>query len=780
MITKIYIGESKLDLFEDEDIEFENSVADVSDITKNKTGFTKAFNVPATDKNNTIFKHYYEANLDGGFDARIKASGRIELDGLPLEIGKFRLNSVKMVGGKPELYSINFFGNLVNIPDAVKNDKLSALDLSAYDHTFNYANVKTGLTTNTYLSGNIVYNLLVSKQYTYDSTGAAYGSATNIASTGTGIRWYDLRPSIKLIRIIEAIESRYNLSFSRDFFGRDEFTKLFMWLNREDETGILNSIQLINLDNKGSLESEGSIVDLDEDYFNVNSVGFDLDLAVEITPSSGFESVSYRVVRYIDGVRWNTMPYGIGVRLIQFVMPIDNRKHTFYIESDSSFTFTPRIATTTKYFSGGSVFVSFLSATQSEQSLILEAQTSTLAPDIKIIDFLKGLFKSYKLVVIPQSDGTIYVNTLKDYYAEGSVINATRYVNTNDYDISRGNILNTILFNFSEPQTILNLQYKNINKIYYGDSETYLYDTDDIATRELLDGESLEIEVPFEQVVYERLTDLGDGAQTNIMYGAIIDDKLEPVNIEPHIFYNINNNITSKPIGLLNNAGTKETITSINVPSHVDSFTSPRYSTVFSNYQEEYTNDAIENTLYSNYHEEYITSIFNIKRRDFKFKASNFPLNLLRTLELNDVLKIKEDYYRIDKYELNLTTGGVMFHLVNSVFGGVAGFSTDRTTITVDYTAQSESVYVVNLGNFSTTKVDTGDGTAWVTITSTGSNIHFAFNENATDETRFMQVTVTNTDTLQEFTVTLTQLDSGITSFRYYLAKNTINFINFQ
>jgi hypothetical protein len=35
-------------------------------------------------------------------------------------------------------------------------------------------------------------------------------------------------------------------------------------------------------------------------------------------------------------------------------------------------------------------------------------------------------------------------------------------------------------------------------------------------------------------------------------------------------------------------------------------------------------------------------------------------------LKLNDVLKIKEDYYRIDNYNLNLLTGETRLNLINS------------------------------------------------------------------------------------------------------------------
>ena len=74
----------------------------------------------------------------------------------------------------------------------------------------------------------------------------------------------------------------------------------------------------------------------------------------------------------------------------------------------------------------------------------------------------------------------------------------------------------------------------------------------------------------------------------------------------------------------------------------------------------------INNTLFTNYHEEYLLAIFNIKKRSFRFNAKNFPLSVLLKLELNDVLQIKDNYYRIDNFTSNLITGDVDFNLVNS------------------------------------------------------------------------------------------------------------------
>jgi len=206
MFASLYIGTDKLDLFKDESVELSSSVANINDITKNMTDYSKSFTVPATHNNNIIFKHYYNANIDNSFDARIKHSGRIELYGFPFKTGKWSLNKVSVKQGRPSSYTINFVGNLVSLKDKLKNYELKDLNLSAYNHNYSPTNVKTGLTSSLF-SGAIVYNLFVKKQLYYRSGSENINTATlaNIAYTGgsnTGVNWDLLKPSIQLIKII--------------------------------------------------------------------------------------------------------------------------------------------------------------------------------------------------------------------------------------------------------------------------------------------------------------------------------------------------------------------------------------------------------------------------------------------------------------------------------------------------------------------------------------------------------------------------------------------------
>ena len=137
--------------------------------------------------------------------------------------------------------------------------------------------------------------------------------------------------------------------------------------------------------------------------------------------------------------------------------------------------------------------------------------------------------------------------------------------------------------------------------------------------------------------------------------------------------------------------------------------------------------------MYRNHYEEYIKSIFNIRKRTFNYTAQ-LPLHIITKLELNDVLIIKEKYYRIDKYSYNLLTGKTTLNLINSFDDTVASPKVNPTLtkhqdVRVDYRVQTETVLVTNSLSLSPVKVDQGSGTTWATLSNTGNNIHIAFDE---------------------------------------------------
>ncbi len=759
MIIDIYIGNKKLDIFKDEGINLNSSVANVNDISRNFTDYTQNFTVPANDVNNPIFKHYYNANIDNTFDARTKVDGRIELGGVPFKFGKWKLLKVNVKQNKPSSYTINFTGNLFSLKEKFKDDELSSLDLSAFNHTHNSTNVQTGLTSSL-SSGDLIYNLFAKKQYYYNnnvSDNTNTDKLANIAWGGganVGVQWTDLKPSLRLIKVIEAIEAKYNITFTRDFFGRTEFNDLFIWLNPDTSTGTETEQQMNFTFTTGP--DLGFNLSTDK-WTNTQRVTPYFTYYVNV--ASFTPNVPYKFIIKNFGVPIkivnisNSGTTQIPMTLVPLANGLDTPfEYTFHISSSSEIDFGADLYMY-KWTSSTSFTIQRVSTSLS--TLYPVVSISNNFPKIKVIDFMKGLFNMFKLVVIADQSNNIYINTLVDYYSAGVLYDLTKYTDFSSYDVERGNILNDIKFKFQDPTTILNTQFDLNTGVPYGNLETILEDADG----NILDGEPLTIDLPFEQIIYERLPDVNDNELTNIMYGGIFDAQIEPVNPKPHLFYSRNQQIGSKSIAFRNDAGTKVQLnTYINVPSHTLSIVNPLFSTVFGKEFNEWDGSLIENTLYSNYWDDYINSIFNIKRRNFKFNCKNIPERILTKLQLNDVIRIKNNYYRINDYNFNLLTGETSFNLINSFDNNLSAFIVDQSVLFADRTAQRQSVYLTN--NTAFDYVSTVD---WVTCTSEDNIVYFDIDENTTGLSRFTIVLLKNTDTLKEQKVTVVQLANNLT-----------------
>ena len=138
----LYIGndlpDSRVDQFKDENVSFTQTIQNVKDLKKIFTEFTKTFALPASKKNNKIFKHYYNYDITNGFDARSKVDAFLELNDLPFKTGKIALTGVNLKNNVPHTYKVTFYGETVNLKDILGDDQLSNLTkLSDYDQLYN-------------------------------------------------------------------------------------------------------------------------------------------------------------------------------------------------------------------------------------------------------------------------------------------------------------------------------------------------------------------------------------------------------------------------------------------------------------------------------------------------------------------------------------------------------------------------------------------------------------------------------------------------------------------
>lgn len=737
MRLKIYIEGQVIDLFNDETVELTSTIANTEDITKAWSDYTRTFTVPASDTNNKLFKHYYNADIDNTFDARTKKNCRIELDGFPFRMGKMRLDKVVVKSGRAHAYTISFWGNLVSFKDLVKDDELSSLDLSAYDHLYNYENVRNGLMTGLF-DKNIIYTLMSqNRQYMYSSDPANNTDTenlVNIAYNGAarGVKWNELKPSIRLLAIIEAIEAKYGVTFSRDFFGRQEFTEQYMWLNNNTE-GVPTE-QMIDWAT-GDADEVG--LDFATNTWIIPDRYTRKRYNILIIPQAGFENIPYKIIVkkgdgaiqvQVDGTGQVTTDY--------FMPPVSPSLLTFHVSAASTFNYIARII----IIDYDLEFPMSRTGYSPVMTITDNAEIKDAMPKMKIIDFLKGLFTMSKLVVIPDENNNVYINNIEDYYAQGNIYDITKYVDAESYEVARGNIFNSFSFKYQEPTTILNSQFKINNGVAYGDAVTSLADADG----KPLDGEPLEMQLPFEQVLYERLWDVHVNRSTEVHYGLILNPELKTANPKPVLFYNNPVSLYLKPISLLNASSASVKVEGfINTPAHSLGFDNPAFTLLWGAEFSTWNGAYLENSLFKNYWYNYVSAVFNVKKRNFKFKA-NLPTHLLTKIKLNDVLFIKERYYRINDFTVNLATGDASLNLMNTFEKNFGVFRPSQDIVSLTSAAQRYGVYVSNGSVMNFDKEDIGFGTDWATVTKTGNNVVIEVTANETSDIRMMYINVNN------------------------------------
>ena len=79
--------------------------------------------------NQTInyLKHYYNFDIQGGYDARVKREALIKINGEDYRTGFMSLNSVSMKNQLPHAYKVVFYGKTVNLKRLFGDDELSIL-----------------------------------------------------------------------------------------------------------------------------------------------------------------------------------------------------------------------------------------------------------------------------------------------------------------------------------------------------------------------------------------------------------------------------------------------------------------------------------------------------------------------------------------------------------------------------------------------------------------------------------------------------------------------------
>ena len=693
--TDQYIIESdyfRADLFEDESITITDTLLNLKDIGKVFTPFSQQFNLPASKTNNKLFRHYENQNVLNSFDARFKHDAVIKLNGIDYKKGKIQFKSVSLKDNKAHAYKVVFFGDAVVLKEIIGDTTLQGLKYDGgYNFTYNQTNIENFFTANlstlisTYGSDDIIVpNIHHSKNMRYSTTDGYEDSITD-----TGLVYTDLKPAIKLKAIIEAIERTYpELSFT-GFFKTSMFFNFYMWMHKnEGYVTNANPDGAVNIsvnrfrhqddDAPTYTYTSGTIGDVRTlyllPYYNADGVRNRYNVTLSITTSTA-ENYTVRIKNGATGAPITTRVFTDQSGTVDIEEEFRNTSGVFgsnsnnvdlldlLVEVESNNTITMTHTLSVEYErkpQGSGAYVTQWTAnyTPTNQDVQNTFEISRQMPEMKVMDFLSGLFKMFNLLVYKDGDN-IKVELAKVYYQNEDAYDITKYVDMEKATVDRLFQFREMDFKFKSKESFLVQFSDEIQTVPFAEESFPKKNTP-------FDGGAYKVELPFEKMMYERLTDPDyNDSLTLIGQGAFLNKQFDPTIGEPLIFLSIYDS----------NADNELTIGSLTPnayrrPSNVTGLGwwgyNRRLQMNFGLEADEFLGEIPSNStnLFEDGYFDYVQTMFDPTSRLFKYTAY-LPLSILLKLQLKDKLVIANNAYRINSIKTNLLTNKTELELYN-------------------------------------------------------------------------------------------------------------------
>jgi hypothetical protein len=792
MEVQLYIKGQKIDLFEDEKISINLSIKNINDLSKVLTDFTQTFNIPATKNNNAVFEHWYNSDVDGTFNVNIRVEAYLEVNSLPFRYGSVQLDSAKLKDGLPYSYSCTFYGAGVSLSDLFGEYQLKDLvSLSDYDHTYNSTIVTNAMSDNSLFNGDVYYPMISA----IDEMSLQTANARDLENASNTVSYREFKPALRNIRIIEAIESFFGITLTKDFFDRSVFYNSFLWLHKDaGYMKVYGDEQRVDLQNVGNLSdiqmtantttNEIEFTPYENSFFPNTNIR--RSLRAQITPDAGFENVIYKLKVFRNG-NLATEKELVGNGLLNWQETFNSNFFTnsvFYFTISASEPFSYKSTITGKKRTN----VSF-SAPTTEIKTIVNSVSSVLTsymkmleqmPEIKVMDYFKDLIARFNLIIKPTSPIDFYVDTLDNWYSKGKTYDLNKYIDIKDIQVKRPNVKKKIEFLYQKTDSILGKQYFENNQESYGDlKSTYN-----------ISGDDLKIESQFENMLFERLTRESSGGLTELQVGFSIDKNLKPYKGKGFMFYR--NGLEVLDINTYIQPSTLKTKYWHTATEDNIDITQVTSSLNFGSDTSTYFYAPIEQSLYFNWWKNYIEDLFNKKCRVLSL-SGKMPTHILYKLQMNDRFIVQDRIYKISDLKIDLTTGdfsGDVFtdfsqpadtidnvvpltvdsdiisvdsDLISvdtiSTYEPVYSFTTNSISLDTYFATKGEEHFEVKVTantNWSVINVDDGFGVDW-----------FSVNKSFGNKTDFIRVkvnynTTTNRNGILRFTIGADTFDLNI------------------
>lgn len=698
-------GQVIVDLYDDEDIPLSLSVDDFKNVAEQVQSYSKAFNLPATKRNNKIFDQIFEItrSYDGViFNPYRRTQCVLKQDGFILFEGYLRMLDVTDKEGEIS-YNVNLYSEVLALADILQDRTFRDLDFTELEHDYNKNNIKRSWND----SGNSI-------AYTNPSTSGFRDAYTTLRypfvnwnnqmpiSDGTnGIAGFPqlitlgqaFRPFINIKYIIDRIFEATDFTYESSFFNELDFNKLYMdfnWggdvepnINRGQGTGENDNITGIT----AGLTNTKLPFDI-ESFSNASELGFDITTSRftasfdnqvytinatfkfsytgyssgqigqcgwEKFDSSGIATGSFFMSNQLFASNTGASFGNISTSFYQTViLNTGESLRPSFKKFDAGVTLTQLTTQQLAAFSANSATVTTGTTSTTSETLL-----ENLRGETEQWEFLKGIITMFNLVSLPDQDNpnNIKIEPYQDVFITPALttppLNWTEKIDVSQMKLTPLTELNRkTIFKFvdDDDDTAFN-QYKNqVGGHLYG-SQKYN------ATNEfnILDGEDEIVAEPFAATIVKPLSSQFPAFITPAIYAMNDDGTSEGFDNSPRIMYN--NGIKSTGVSYFipaqNGVVGSAAETNFLQFSHLSAI--PSSSSAFDFHFGvcqliQGVGSPTANNLFNLYWLPYYSELYNPNTRTMTIKVNLSPADI-NTFKFNDTVFIKNRVFRVNKID---------------------------------------------------------------------------------------------------------------------------------
>jgi hypothetical protein len=664
---QLFIEGVEVDLFKDEIVTVNSSVANVQDISKVFSDFSQSFLVPASPRNNAIFEHWYESDVVPTIDQNLRRDAFIEIETMPFRVGKIQLNEAVIKDGQVVSYSLNFFGALTSLKDRFGELTLAELDYSSISFQFTGQNVEDRITDGI-TSYDVRFPLISARRFWND----LIGDVDNIFEATKGISFVELFPTVRVSKIFDIIETQFGITFNSTFFSSTRWTDLYFRHQIAERPNLFTNKHLVSF-------STDSVTSLLTIFASTSEIRL-LELgttSISLNVSSVSSATAKIYVEVLkNGVLFSTTilePATLTKVIYQTLGVYDNpptERLKVYVYSDEPISFNASLSFAFQVPFNTENFTKTIISPINLISNVLSAFNSTM----KIADFFSAILKTFNLVCVGENETTFTIEPLQDWYNLGTEKDITKHV-INSSNIKRLPLYKQISFSYKESKSFANKNFLNLFNRNYGNLDSS-FD---------YDGSEFKIELPFENNQFVEINN------TNLFCAYQLDEQQKPYIGEPMLLYLAGEETASTAFKF------KKESTEINVTDYAvfNSVNTTGFSLCFGNEFNIVTQETEPNSLYNTYYANQLNNLYNLQQRLFSFTAM-LPTGVLANLKMNDKIIIKDKRYLINDISSTLNNGEVKMNLIREL----VTIAPDCECIKVTYTLEGEEPVTVEVERY--------------------------------------------------------------------------------